>query len=49
MYDISGKVLRANQALPLNKQISLQSLTSGIYMLALQIDGETVMRKIIKK
>lgn len=49
LYDVSGKLLISNQALPLNKQILMQTLATGIYMLQLNIDGETNMRKIIKE
>jgi len=49
LYDVSGKLLQANQTLNVNKQISLQSLATGIYMLQLNIDGDISMRKIIKE
>ncbi len=49
LYDVSGKLLKANQSLPLNNQMSLQTLAAGVYMLQVTIDGETSMRKIIKQ
>lgn len=49
VYDITGKVVIAQQALNTSKQIDLKSLTSGIYFIHLEVDDKIQIHKIIKE
>ena len=49
VLDINGRVLVSQSKAIQNNQINLASLTSGIYMLQLETDKGTVIKKIIKE
>ena len=48
IYDLSGKLVQNASALSGTNNISLKALTSGIYFIHLNYDGQTSIQKIIK-
>lgn len=49
LYDISGKMILNNATKSLKEQIVIEHLPKGTYVLVVQVNGEMITKKIVKK
>ena len=49
LTDASGKLIIHNKSKEFNKQVQIEHLPKGVYILTVELENETITKKIVKK